>query len=75
MVSNTELAADWEKECLAQIAFHQKSIGEMNALREQFTDDWKIQELCRETIFEQAQLIEMFTREVEVAREARKKLG
>ncbi len=75
MVTDAELAAEWEKECLAQISYHQRSIGEMNALREQFCDDWEIEELTRAIIFDEAQLIEMFTKEVEGVREARKKLG
>ncbi len=65
MVTDADLAREWEAECLGQMAYHQKSIGEMNEIREQFPDEWQIEELCRAIIFDETQLIQSFQEEIE----------
>jgi hypothetical protein len=65
MVSDKEIAEDWEKYCLGEISYLQKNIGEMNAIREDFPDDWEIEELTRAIIHDEGQIIEMLREEVE----------
>ncbi len=64
---------DWENRCLAEMAYLQKNIGELNEIREQFAEDWEIQELTRAIIHDESQLIEMMKGEIQDAREAARK--
>jgi len=70
-----ELYRESEEQALADIRFLQGSIAETARVREMFPDDWEIQELCRNIIFEANQNIQGFMKEVEHAREARKELS
>lgn len=77
MVSNT-LAAFYEeieKDNLVTIRHLQKDMGEMNRVREDFSEDWEIQELTRVIIFEEARIIEQLMEEIRHARQAKKRLG
>jgi len=78
MVSPDTLAAFYEeieKDNLARIRGLQKDMGEMNRIREDFSEDWEIQELTRVIIFDEARIIEELTEEIKHAREAKKRLG
>ena len=78
MVSPDTLAAFYEeieRDYLAAIRDLQKDMGEMNRIREDFSEDWEIQELTRVIIFDEARIIEELTEEIRHAREAKKRLG
>jgi hypothetical protein len=78
MVSPNTLAAFYEeieKDNLASIRYLQKDMGEMNRIREEFSEDWEIQELTRMIIFEEAKIIEELTEEIRHARQSKKRLG
>ncbi len=78
MVSPDTLAAFYEeieKDNLAAIRDLQRDMGEMNRIREEFSEDWEIQELTRVIIFEEARIIEELTEEIRHARQERKRLG
>ena len=49
--------------------------GEMARIREEFPDDWEIEELTRSIIFDNAQLIELLRKEIERAKAARKQFA
>jgi hypothetical protein len=67
-----EFYEETEKDNLDQIRYLQSDIGEMNCLREQYSGDWEVVELCRSIIFENAHLIESLRKEIELARTASK---
>ena len=69
MVSDAEIAADWERICLGEMGYLQRNIGELNKLREENPDDWEIEELMRAIIFEENQIIELAREEIENGRE------
>jgi hypothetical protein len=75
MVSDAEIAADWERILKEQMSYLQGDIGRLNALREDFPGDWEMQELTRALIFEESQLIGMLRGEIEDGRETLKKLS
>jgi hypothetical protein len=78
MVSRNTLSAFYEeieKDNLTTIRDLQRDMGEMSRIRENFSEDWEIQELTRVIIFEEARIIEELTEEIRYAREARKRLG
>ena len=78
MVSPDPIAAFYEeieKDNLATIRGLQKDMGEMNRIREDFSEDWEIQELTRVIIFDEARIIGELTEEIRHAREAKKRLG
>ena len=78
MVSTNTPAAFYEeieKGNLAAIRYLQKDMGEMNRIREDFSEDWEIQELTRLIIFDEARIIEKLTEEIKHARETKKRLG
>ena len=78
MVSPNTLVAFYEeieRDNLAAIRDLQKEMGEMNRIREDFSEDWEIQELTRVIIFEEARIIEQLTEEIRNARQAKKRLG
>ncbi len=73
MLTDTQVAADWENRCFAEMTYLQRNIGELNQIREGFSGDWEIEELTRAIIHEEAQLIEMLKGEIEDGREAARK--
>ena len=64
-----------EESNLDWIRHLQFDCGEMARIREEFQDDWEIEELTRSIIFDNAQTIEILKKEVEHARAARKELA
>lgn len=70
MVSDTEIAADWERICMEEMGYLQRNIGELNKIREDFREDWEIEELTRAIIHDQAKIIELLREEIEGATEA-----
>jgi hypothetical protein len=75
VVTDAENTADWERCCLDQIVYYQRNIGELNAIREEYPEDWEIQELSRAIIHDEAQIIDLLRKEIENARKSLKKLG
>lgn len=78
MVSPDTLAAFYEeieRDNLVTIRGLQKNMGEMNRIREDFSEDWGIQELTRVIIFDEARIIEELTEEIRHARQERKRLS
>ena len=67
-----ELSKAIEARALDQIHYLQEDIGELNCLREAFSEDWEIVELTRAIIHEETRLIQFLQMEVESARTARK---
>ncbi len=64
---------DWERICLQEMTYLERNVGELNQIREQWPEDWEIQELCRAIIHDESQLIESLKGEIQDAREALKK--
>ena len=78
MVSRNTPAAFYEEieqDNLTIIRNLQKDMGEMNRIRENFSEDWEIQELTRVIIFNEARLIESLMEEIRDAQQAKKRLG
>jgi len=71
----TEFYEEQEEQALADIRYLQTDMGLMAKIRETFADDWETVELTRAIIFDETQLIQSLTEEIENAREARKKLS
>src|SRR5512137_288416 len=67
-----EFYREVEEENLKWMRYLQVDCGEMARIREEFPDDWEIEELTRSIIFDNAQLIEILGKEVENAKTARK---
>ena len=70
-----EFYREVEEDALEWIRYLQIDCGEMARVREEFPDDWEIEELTRSIIFDNAQIIEMLRKEVEHARAARKEFA
>ena len=64
---------DWERICKEEMSYLQKDIGSLSTMREEWPDDWEIQELTRALIHDEGQLIEMLKGEIEDGREAARK--
>jgi hypothetical protein len=45
------------EEALAQMAYLQRDIGMMNRIREQFSTEWELDELCRAIAHDEAQMV------------------
>jgi hypothetical protein len=63
---------EFEAWAIGQMLQSQESMAVMNEVREQFPDDWEIQELIRSIIFDEIQIIKEMKAEAERARAARK---
>jgi len=70
-----EFYRESEEQALEDIRYLQTDMGLMAKIRETFADDWETVELTRAIIFDETQLIQSLTEEIENAREARKKLS
>jgi hypothetical protein len=57
---------------IGQMRQSQESIAVMNEVREQFPDDWEVQELIRSIIFDEIQIIESMKEEAKRAKAAGK---
>lgn len=67
--------AEHEENILNWIRYLQFNCGEMARMREEFPDDWEIEELTRWLIFELTWAIQQFAKEVGYARAARKEFA
>lgn len=70
-----EFYKEVEEDNLKWMHYLQLDCGEMARIREEFPDDWEIEELTRSIIFDNAHLIHILGKEVEHAKAVRKKFA
>jgi hypothetical protein len=70
-----EFYENCEAEALEQISYLTRDMGAMAKLREEYPDDWEMQELTRAIMFDEGKLIESLKGEIQYARATIKKLG
>jgi hypothetical protein len=70
-----EFYREVEEDNLKWMRYLQLDCGEMARIREEFPDDWEIEELTRSIIFDNVHLIEILRQEVEHAKATRKEFA